>query len=426
MASTPVEFKAPTGLTLTLSLYAFGSDTLANSGGADSGTERTNAKGIYTATVTEAVAGWCDAKILDGSGNLIATYVVFMVDDTNTHRCCELGDVYALSGTSQTARDIGASVNVGAVSGDSTAADTLELFAEALDQATGQLDSGSLASGTITAASIASDAITSAKIADNAIDAGAIATGAITSAKFAAGAIDAAAIATNAIDADALAADAVAEINATVDTALADYDGPTYTELLNFVRVICRKDSAIATDLLSVVTAINADIGSGSGAYASTTDAMEANRDNIGTAGAGLTEAGGTGDHLTAVPWNASWDAEVQSEVSDELTARGYSNTRAAYLDNINNSALQTTVAQTGDAYGALTGAQSEPGQGTPAANASPLTKIAYLFKNWRNRKTQTSSQWSLYNDDATTVDQKATVSDDGTTAGKTEIATGP
>jgi hypothetical protein len=56
-------------------------------------------------------------------------------------------------------------VNVVSVSGDTTAADTLELFAEALDQATGQLDSGSLANGTITAASIASDAITAAKVA---------------------------------------------------------------------------------------------------------------------------------------------------------------------------------------------------------------------------------------------------------------------
>lgn len=43
----------------------------------------------------------------------------------------------------------------------------------------------------------------------------------------------------------------------------------------------------------------------------------------IGAAGAGLTEAGGTGDHLTAVPWNAAWDAEVQSEVADGLTAFG-------------------------------------------------------------------------------------------------------
>ncbi|MPZ24807.1 MAG: hypothetical protein GEU28_15055, partial [Dehalococcoidia bacterium] len=41
----------------------------------------------------------------------------------------------------------------------------------------------------------------------------------------------------------------------------------------------------------------------------------------IGAAGAGLTEAGGTGDQLTAVPWNAAWDEQVQSEVEDGLAA---------------------------------------------------------------------------------------------------------
>lgn len=41
----------------------------------------------------------------------------------------------------------------------------------------------------------------------------------------------------------------------------------------------------------------------------------------IGVAGAGLTEAGGTGDQFTAIPWNAAWDAEVQSEVNDGLVA---------------------------------------------------------------------------------------------------------
>lgn len=41
----------------------------------------------------------------------------------------------------------------------------------------------------------------------------------------------------------------------------------------------------------------------------------------IGSAGAGLTEAGGTGDQLTAVPWNAAWDDEVQSEAEDALVA---------------------------------------------------------------------------------------------------------
>jgi hypothetical protein len=50
-------------------------------------------------------------------------------------------------------------------------------------------------------------------------------------------------------------------------------------------------------------------------------DAILVDTDVIGAAGVGLTEAGGTGDQLTAVPWNASWDAEVQSEVADALEA---------------------------------------------------------------------------------------------------------
>ena len=56
-------------------------------------------------------------------------------------------------------------------------------------------------------------------------------TAAVTLPSIPAGWITAAGIATDAIDADALAADAIAEINATVDTALADYDGPTKAEL---------------------------------------------------------------------------------------------------------------------------------------------------------------------------------------------------
>jgi hypothetical protein len=68
----------------------------------------------------------------------------------------------------------------------------------------------------------------------------------------------------------------------------------------------------------------------------------------------------------------------------------------------------------------------AEPGQATPAATATLATKIGYLYKMMRNRKTQTATQFSLYNDDAVTVDQKATVADDGVTASVTELATGP
>lgn len=59
--------------------------------------------------------------------------------------------------------------NAGAVSGDATAADTLELFAEALDQATGQIDDGTFAAGAINAAAIAPDAIGSSELAASAV-----------------------------------------------------------------------------------------------------------------------------------------------------------------------------------------------------------------------------------------------------------------
>lgn len=68
----------------------------------------------------------------------------------------------------------------------------------------------------------------------------------------------------------------------------------------------------------------------------------------------------------------------------------------------------------------------AEPGQGAPAATASLATKIGYLFKAWRNKKTQTASQFSLFADDASTVDQKSTVTDDGSTTTVGEMATGP
>lgn len=68
----------------------------------------------------------------------------------------------------------------------------------------------------------------------------------------------------------------------------------------------------------------------------------------------------------------------------------------------------------------------AEPGQGAPAATATLAAKINYLYKAWRNKKTQTATTFSLFADDASTVDQKATVSDDGTTFSSGEVATGP
>ncbi len=68
----------------------------------------------------------------------------------------------------------------------------------------------------------------------------------------------------------------------------------------------------------------------------------------------------------------------------------------------------------------------AQPGQESPAATTTLGLMVRYLYKAFRNRKTQTATTYALYADDTTTVDQKSTVSDDGTTFSAGEIATGP
>ena len=167
-------------------------------------------------------------------------------------------------------------------------------------------------------------------------------------------------------------------------------------------------------------------------------------------------EIGAAGAGLTAVPWNAAWDAEVQSECADALNAydpptraeltSDTSSVLSAVGDVPTNSELATALAAADDAVLAaiaalnnLSAAQvnaevvdalatdtyAEPGQGSPAATASIATKLGFLYKAWRNRSTQTSSEYALYADDGTTKDQEAAVSDDGTTLVRSEVQTG-
>lgn len=67
----------------------------------------------------------------------------------------------------------------------------------------------------------------------------------------------------------------------------------------------------------------------------------------------------------------------------------------------------------------------AEPGQGAPGATITLAAKIGYMYKAWRNKVTQTATTYTLFADNTTTTDQKATVSDDATTFTKGEIGTG-
>ena len=68
----------------------------------------------------------------------------------------------------------------------------------------------------------------------------------------------------------------------------------------------------------------------------------------------------------------------------------------------------------------------AEPAQGAPSATTTLAVKMGFLYKFLRNKATQDATTLKVFNDDAATVDHKATVSDDGTTYTRGEIATGP
>jgi hypothetical protein len=119
---------------------------------------------------------------------------------------------------------------------------------------------------------------------------------------------------------------------------------------------------------------------------------------------------------IAPAPSAAAVASQVRTELTTELGRIDAAVSTRATPAQVNNEVVDALAVDT----------YAEPGQGTPAATASLAVKINYLFKAWRNKKTQTSSTFSLFADDATTVDQKATVSDDSTTTTVGEIATGP
>lgn len=154
-------------------------------------------------------------------------------------------------------------------------------------------------------------------------------------------------------------------------------------------------------------------------------DAILVDTAEIGTAGAGLTNIN-LPDQTMNITGNLS--GSVGSVTGAINTSAGTITTLDA-LDTAQDSQHSTTQGKVDTAQtdlDTLTDARGEPGQGAPGVSETPLTKLDYLYKAWRNRSTQSATTYSLYADDATTVDHKATVSDNGTTADKGEVATGP
>lgn len=184
--------------------------------------------------------------------------------------------------------------------------------------------------------------------------------------------------------------------------------------------------------------------------FVNTTDALEAIRDKetdietdtaeIGAAGAGLTAIdlpNQTMDIVGNITGNLSGSVgSVTGSVGSVTGHTPQTGDSFARLGAPAGASVSADIAALNDLSAAQVNAEvvdalntdtyAEPGQGAPAATTTLANKIGYLYKFLRNRKTQTATTLSIYADDGTTVDQKATISDDATTYDHGEIATGP
>ena len=179
---------------------------------------------------------------------------------------------------------------------------------------------------------------------------------------------------------------------------------------------------------------------------------IESQTDDIGTAGAGL----------TGVPWNAAWDAEVESEVNDALVAQRLDELLNAdsdidgaapptvgsvFHEMMTKTAGSFTYSQTTDSLEAVRDNMGVPQTAdvadgvvtvtlldktglslastgldlitlteltaVPAASAELVDAINFIFMSIRNKRVTTSTLDSIHNDAGTAI-AEAVVSDSG------------
>lgn len=274
----------------------------------------------------------------------------------------------------------------------------------------------------------------------------------------ASGQVTVGALATDTVTAAALAADAVAEINATVDTAISDAALATAANLATvdgIVDSILVDTNELQTDWVDA------------GRLDLLVDAIKAKTDNLPAAPAA------TGDIPTAAAIRAEVDSnstqlaaivadtnELQTEladggrtdllidgikaVTDALPDSGALTTLQSGVDAIpTNAELATALAAADDAVlaaiaalnnlsAAQVNAQVVDALATdtyaelaavPAATSTLADKLNWLFALARNKLEQTATTQTLYADDGTTSVAASTVSDDATTATRGEWA---
>lgn len=249
----------------------------------------------------------------------------------------------------------------------------------------------------------------------------------------------------------------VAALATNVDAILTD-TGTTLQAELDAIEAAVITNAAgadIAADIIALkadTAAILVDTGTTLDAALAVVDA------NVDAMLVDTAEIGAAGAGLSAVPWNAAWDAEVQSEVTDALVAYDPP-TQAELVSEID--AVQTDIAavqtDTNDIQArlpaALTGGRIDSSVGAmgagvitsgaldttavdeiwakamsdlaaiPGINASIFEGLNFVFEMTKHRVTEDATTLTLFQDDSATPVGTAAVSDDGVTLDRGKIS---
>ena len=220
-----------------------------------------------------------------------------------------------------------------------------------------------------------------------------------------------------------------ADVNAECDTALSDYDPPTKTEMdtafagLNDVSsadvtTACTSslntyDPPTKTEMDTAFAGLNdlsaADVNAECDTALSDYDPPT--KTEMDTAFAGLNDLSAADVNAECDTALSDYDPPTKAELDSGL----------AGLNDISTSDVNTEVLDVLN-----TDTFAEPGQENPAATTTLVKKIGYLYKFLRNKIDNDGSTIQVYADDASTVDQKSSVSESGGTVTRGEFGTGP
>jgi hypothetical protein len=270
---------------------------------------------VYDALFVASATGMLPSNVIQISGDSTAADNLEAAAD---------GSGYNLGGGSVVAASVTGAV--GSVAGSVGGSVVGDVGGDITGNVNGSV--ASIASGGITAASFAADAITAAKIAADVtteLQAGLATAASITALDGKIDTIDS--------NVDAILVD-TAEIGA-AGAGLTNINLPNQT--MDIVGNITGNLSGSVGSVTGAVGSVTGAVGSVTGLTASDVGAIKAETDKLADT---LEDDAGTyrfttnaleqaptgggaadGSGFTAIPWNASWDAEVQSEVTDALNA---------------------------------------------------------------------------------------------------------